>query len=147
MTMDTCDQTMVTIRLVSSTQVTYNTFAVETHTRDRSVHVSRRLMARSQHPLVTRPLTRVNPCHPPQGPKYEKRIERVTVTTKGAKGSSVGKLNPTRERIVKRAAQEFKVMVMVMMMMMMIMIMIMIMMVPLTVFFPWRMTWCGIQRL
>lgn len=53
-----------------------------------------------------------NPQIPPtntQGPKYEKRIERVTVTKKGSKQSQGGKLNPQRERIVKRAAQEFKV--------------------------------------
>ena len=46
---------------------------------------------------------------PPQGPKYEKRIERVTVTKKGSKESQGGKLHAQRERIVKRAAQEFKV--------------------------------------
>lgn len=50
-------------------------------------------------PLVT--------CHA-QG-KHEKRIERVTVTKKGSKSHEGGKLNPARERIVKRAAQEFKV--------------------------------------
>ena len=43
-----------------------------------------------------------------KGSQYEKRIERVTVTKKGSKESSGGKLNPARERIVKRAAQEFK---------------------------------------
>lgn len=31
------------------------------------------------------------------------------MTKKGSKSSSGGKLNPTRERIVRRAAQEFKV--------------------------------------
>lgn len=43
-----------------------------------------------------------------RGPSYEKRIERVTVTKKGSKESTGGKLNPARERIVKRAAQEFQ---------------------------------------
>ncbi|EWM27362.1 3-oxoacid transferase 1 [Nannochloropsis gaditana] len=43
-----------------------------------------------------------------KGPHHEKRIERLTVTKKGSKESQGGKLNPARERIVKRAALEFE---------------------------------------
>lgn len=41
-----------------------------------------------------------------QGPAYEKRIERVTITEDDA--GAAKKVNPIRERIIKRAAKEFK---------------------------------------
>ena len=40
------------------------------------------------------------------GTKYEKRIERLTLSAAG--GGSTGKHDPNRDRIVKRAAKEFK---------------------------------------
>jgi hypothetical protein len=39
------------------------------------------------------------------GGKYEKRIERVTLAGSSATG---GKVDPARDRIVRRAAKEFK---------------------------------------
>lgn len=44
-----------------------------------------------------------------QGPSYEKRIERTTITEEGdgEGGGALSKLSPGRMRIVKRAAKEF----------------------------------------
>ncbi len=43
-----------------------------------------------------------------QGPSYEKRIERTTITEEGdGEGGALSKLSPGRMRIVKRAAKEF----------------------------------------
>lgn len=43
-----------------------------------------------------------------KGPSYEKRIERRTVTKKDAKSSDSATSNPSRDRIVRRAAMEFQ---------------------------------------
>merc|ERR1740117_1532295 len=44
-----------------------------------------------------------------QGPSYEKRIERLTVSDSGSdSGGMAAKLGPGRTRIVKRAAKEFR---------------------------------------
>lgn len=53
--------------------------------------------------LYTHPLP--NRCSVVKGEKYEKRIERLTLDKGEAAGSSMG---GTRERIVRRAAQELK---------------------------------------
>ena len=43
--------------------------------------------------------------YPNKGESYEKRIERVTLAGSSSTG---GKLDPNRDRIVRRAAKEFK---------------------------------------
>ena len=49
--------------------------------------------------------TTFNKRTPPKGDAYEKRIERVTLAGGSATG---GKTDPNRDRIVKRAAKEFR---------------------------------------